>query len=117
MNEEEQNLKKAVNNIIHANTFLTRLKGLMGRKTLPQDTGLLLEPCDSVHTFHMKFSIDVIFLNQENKVMHIEHSMKPNQVGKKVKGANKVLEVNGGRAAAMNLQPGDVIDLVPRGEK
>ena len=108
---------KIITNIIHANTFLSRLKGLMGRKTLPHDTGLLLEPCDNVHTFHMKFSIDVIFLNQENNVMHIEHSMKPNQVGKKVKGAAKVLEINGGIAAAMNLQLGDVVDLVPRGEK
>ena len=109
---------KIVTNIIHANTFLTRLKGLMGRKTLSQDTGLLLEPCDSVHTFHMQFPIDVIFLNQDNKVIHIEYGMKPNQVGKKVKGSRKVLEINAGLAAAANIQPGDVIDdLVPRGEK
>lgn len=108
---------KLVHHLIRANTFLTRLKGLMGKKTLPQDTGLLLEPCDNVHTFHMHFPIDVIFLNQENKVMHIAHSMKPNQMGKRIKGAKKVLEVNGGIAAAVNLQPGDVVDLVPRGEK
>lgn len=114
---ENINPVKIVTNIIRANTFLTRLKGLMGRKTLPRDTGLLLEPCDNVHTFHMQFPIDVIFLNQNNKVMHIEHSMKPNQVGKKVKGSQKVLEINAGLAAAANIQPGDVVDLVPRGEK
>ena len=112
-----KNPKIIVNHIIHANTFLARLKGLMGRKTLTQDTGLLLEPCDNVHTFHMNFPIDVIFLDHENKVIHIEHSMKPNQVGKRVKGAKKALEINGGLAATMNIQPGDVIDLVPRGEK
>lgn len=111
------NPMKIVSNIIHANTFPTRLKGLMGRKTLPQDTGLLLEPCDSVHTFHMQFPIDVIFLDQENKVMHIEHSLKPNQMGKRIRGAKKVLETNAGLAAAANLQPGDVLNLVPRGEK
>ena len=106
-----------VNNIIHANTFFKRLKGLLGRKTLPQDTGLLLEPCDNVHTFHMKFPIDVIYLNQRNQVMHIEHNMQPNQMGKRIKGAKKVLEINGGIAAEMGLEPGDEVKLVPRGEK
>lgn len=113
----KENQVTVVAHIIHANTFFTRLKGLMGRKTLPRDTGLLLEPCDSVHTFYMQFPIDVIFLNKENKVMHIEHNMKPSQIGKRIKGAKKVLEVNGGIAATMNLQPGGVIDLVLRGEK
>lgn len=108
---------RIINNIIHANTFLERLKGLMGKEELPKDTGLLLEPCDNVHTFHMQFPIDVLFLNHENEVMYIEHSMKPNQIGKKVKGSVKVLEVSGGIAAAMNIQPGDLIDLAPRGEK
>lgn len=107
---------KAVENIIHANTFTRRLKGLMGTKALPEDTGLLLEPCNSVHTWHMKYPIDVIYLNSQDQVLHIEPSMPPNTWGKRVKEAAKVLEINAGLAANRKIQPGDIIDLDPRGE-
>ncbi len=107
---------RVVNQIFHANTFFTRLKGLMGTKELRLDSGLLLEPCDSVHTWYMKYAIDVIYINKENNVLHVEHSMKPNKWGKKIPGAVKVLEVNGGLAKAMGLAPGNEINLMPKGD-
>ena len=107
---------RIVNWIIHANTYTRRLKGLMGTKALPVDTGLLLEPCNSVHTWHMKYPIDVIYLSSQDQVLHIEPSMPPNTWGKRVKNAAKVLEINAGLAANRKIQPGDIIDLDPRGE-
>ena len=118
MNQEKtiDEKRQIVNHIIHANTFTRRLKGLMGTKALPEDTGLLLEPCNSVHTWHMKYPIDVIYLNSQDQVLHIEPSMPPNTWGKRVKNAAKVLEINAGLAAELKIQTGDIIDLDPRGE-
>ncbi len=111
MIDGEKKQKKVVDHILRANTFLSRLKGLMGTKSLSQGTGLLLEPCDNVHTWHMKYPIDVIYLDRNDLVLHIQDGMKPDQWGKRVPGARKVLEVNEGVAAAMDIKPGDCIDL------
>jgi len=49
-----------------ANNPFTRIKGLLGRKSLAMDEGLLITPCPSVHMIGMKFAIDVLFLTREN---------------------------------------------------
>ena len=54
-----------------ADTFFTRLAGLMFQKKLPQGTGLLLVPCNSVHMCFMRFSIDVIYLDKDYKIIEI----------------------------------------------
>jgi uncharacterized membrane protein (UPF0127 family) len=64
-----------------AKTYLARLRGLLGREAFSQGSGLLIQPCNWVHTLGMKFPIDVIFLDQENKVVATE-SLKPNRFGK-----------------------------------
>src|SRR3989304_6591334 len=51
--------------------------GLMGRRALPENSGLLLTPCSSVHTFFMRFPIDVVFLDRERRVVKIVPAMKP----------------------------------------
>ena len=60
-----------------ANTFLTRLAGLMFQKKLPQGTGLLLVPCNSVHMCFMRFAIDVVYLDKEYKIIEIVKNLKP----------------------------------------
>ena len=49
-----------------AHNPLTRIRGLLGRKAILPDTGLLITPCPSVHMIGMKFSIDVLFLTRDN---------------------------------------------------
>ena len=46
--------------------FGERLKGLLGRDGLPVKTGMLIVPCSSIHTFFMRFPIDVFFLGAED---------------------------------------------------
>ena len=60
-----------------ANSFFTRLAGLMFQKKLPQGTGLLLVPCNSVHMCFMRFSIDVIYLDKDYKIIEIVKNLKP----------------------------------------
>lgn len=94
--------------IINANHYFLRLRGLIGRK-LNDSNGLLLDPCDQIHTFFMKFPIDVIFLSAENKVLHIDEQVVPNQIGKRVKGAKKVLELKGGISNKISIHIGDIL--------
>jgi uncharacterized membrane protein (UPF0127 family) len=86
----------------------SRFWGLMGRKRLPDGHGLLLAPCSSVHTFFMRFPIDVIFLDRHSVVVKIVHSMRPWRTA--LGGGGKdALELNAGEALRLEIQPGDQI--------
>ncbi len=106
---------RPVENILPADTFWKRLKGLMGTRSLPDDTGLLLDPCNSVHTWYMKYPIDVLFLSREGQVLHVEDCLAPNRGPKTVREAAKVLELSGGQAARLKIGIGDLLDLSPKG--
>jgi len=59
-----------------ANNPWTRMRGLLGRDGLAEGEGLIIRPCNSIHTFFMKFSIDVIFLDKNMKIIKISNSLK-----------------------------------------
>ena len=63
--------------ILLADNFLTRLRGLLGFKCFNKNQAMVLRPCNSVHTFFMHFSIDVLFVDKDNKVVKIVRNMKP----------------------------------------
>ncbi len=88
-----------------ADNIWSRFWGLMGRRHLAEDEGLLIAPCYSVHTMFMRFPIDVIFLDRDDRVLKIA-AMKPFRaaVGR---GARSVVEMNGGCAAQAGLSTGD----------
>ena len=92
-----------------ADNFFYRLKGLIGTADLENDTGLLIIPCSSIHTFFMRYSIDVVFLDHQNRVCRILHSLPPYRIGPIVKGAKKVLELNAGVSLATGTEIGDQI--------
>jgi len=60
-----------------ADSFLTRFAGLMFQKKLTQGTGLLLVPCNSVHMCFMRFSIDVIYIDKDYKILKVVKNLKP----------------------------------------
>ena len=100
---EEKNIKIKVE---QADNFLNRFFGLMGRKTLAKDEGLLLSPCSSIHTFCMKFTIDVVYLDNNNIVLDKE-TIRPWKVGKIVSKTKKVLELSEGMSN--NINKGDLL--------
>lgn len=83
-------------NGVFANTFITRAIGLMGKKNIPADFCLLIEPCKQIHMMNMRFSIDVIYLNADNRIIDIDTSIAPWSIGKKRPSACKVIESNAG---------------------
>jgi uncharacterized protein len=91
-----------------AATPFARLRGLLGRKSLPSGEGILLRPAASIHTFFMRFAIDVVFLDEELRVVGITADMGPWRAAGK-RGAKAVLELPAGECARRGLEVGDQI--------
>jgi len=89
-----------------AATPLTRMRGLLGRSSLPSGQAILLRPAASVHTFFMRFSIDVVFLDDELRVVHIAADLRPWRAAGK-RGARAVLELPAGECERRGLRVGD----------
>lgn len=96
-------------NILVADSMYSRLIGLMFRET-PEGDGLLLDPCTSIHTFFMRYSLDVVFLNKENKVIKIIRNLKPWKMTGIYLKARKVLEAPTGKLSA-DLRVGDTLEV------
>lgn len=60
-----------------ATTFAERAKGLIGTKSLPRGTGLLIPGCNAIHTFFMSMAIDATFLDREDRVVKIVRGIRP----------------------------------------
>ena len=103
MNEQEtiNNLKQfvTIHKIIFARTFLQQSLGLMFRKDIPYDYGVFFEfkkPKNVVvHTYFMKFNIDIIFFGENQKIIKIVKNMEPWKFVK-VDNVKEFLEVKGG---------------------
>ncbi|HEX5417205.1 MAG TPA: DUF192 domain-containing protein [Chloroflexota bacterium] len=101
--------------VTSANSFFARFRGLMLAETLPVGDGLLLAGDNSIHTFFMRFPIDVVFLDRQQRVVHLMHRVAPWRVSKIVWRARAVLELPPGTLAATNTRVGDLVKL-ERGE-
>jgi uncharacterized membrane protein (UPF0127 family) len=97
-------------NIRKADSFGSRLMGLMGVKSLPKGHGLLLTNCGSIHCCFMRFTIDVIYLDKNNKVVAVE-TVKPWHLGKILRGVKNVLEVNQGEAEGIHKGDEMIMEL------
>ena len=91
----------------NANTFFTRLRGLMFRKSIKNNHALLLSPCNEIHTFFMKFDIDTVMLDKDNRIISIDRAIPPGKVRSRVKHCKKILEMNSGVSSELNLKVGE----------
>ncbi|MCR5835858.1 MAG: DUF192 domain-containing protein [Lachnospiraceae bacterium] len=94
-----------------ADTFFKRFMGLMYRKSMEADHGLLLDPCNEIHTFGMKFSIDTITISSDNIIRYLDRDVAPRKVRKRVKDGKKVLELLSGTIEKYELELGDLIEF------
>jgi uncharacterized membrane protein (UPF0127 family) len=99
-------------NLAVADTFFTRLKGLLGKQELPPGEGLWIKPCNSVHTFGMKFPIDIVFLDKKMRVVALAKTLRPNRVSHLYSEACSVLELPAGTIDVAVTVIGDHIEIV-----
>lgn len=97
-----------------ADRWWERGRGLLGQAGLAQGAGLLIIPCNSIHSCFMRFPFDAAFIDREYQVLHLIHAMPPNRVSRIVRRSWAVLELPAGVLQATGTQTGDqlaVLDL------
>lgn len=85
----------------------------MFRRSLPESGGLIIQPCNSVVSFFMRFPIDVLFVDRSGTLLHLIGPMPPWHVSKLVRGSKLVIELPAGTAARSGTQVGDSIEITP----
>lgn len=91
----------------------TRRKGLLGRDSLPSGEGLWIAPCESVHTFFMRFAIDLVYLDRKHQVKKVRSAVGPWRVSACLL-AHSVIELPAGTVSATQTEPGDAVEITPR---
>lgn len=102
--------KILISNVQVANTIFERLIGLMFFK-MPKEEGLLLEPCNSIHTFFMRYPLDVVFISKKNEAIKIVRNLKPWRVTWIYFKASKTLELPAGKLP-LTVKEGDVLEVI-----
>ena len=89
--------------------------GLLGRRQFPPDSGMWLEPCNSIHTIGMQFAIDVLFLDASGRLVRAVPHLKPWRICWPVWRARVVVEIPAGSIALRNIQPGNRYHIICEG--
>lgn len=97
-----------------AGTFLSRLVGLLNRRELGMGEGLVIKPCNSVHTCFMRFPIDVVFVDDQYRIVKIIENMQAFRFSPIVKSAASVVELPAGVVRITNTQVGDEVKFSAR---
>lgn len=94
-----------------ARGFFPRLKGLIGKPALGDDEGLWMAHCWAIHTFGMRFPIDVVFLDGEHLVKKVIQGLRPFNPVVCCWSARGVIELPVGTIERAQVQVGDRIEI------
>jgi uncharacterized membrane protein (UPF0127 family) len=97
--------------IILANTFSSRLVGLLGKSRLDAGCGVLIKPSAGVHTFGMLFTIDIVALNKDLRVLKIWPRLAPFRITSISLKTACVLELAAGEIERCGIEPGDQLEI------
>jgi hypothetical protein len=100
-------------NVQLADTPRSRRIGLLRHKSLEPGNGLWIYPTQAIHTFGMRFPIDVAFLDRRLRVKRIYHALAPFRLTSLVWGAKSVLELPSGSLASTGTAVGDELQISP----
>jgi uncharacterized protein len=92
-----------------ARSPLARLRGLLGRSSLDEGEGLLIEPCNAIHTFFMRFAIDAVFLSRDLRVVRAIPELRPWRATRFHSRARLVVELPPGTVRRTGTREGDVL--------
>ena len=97
-----------------AESSLARLRGLLGTRTLPRRHGLLIRPCRQVHSFFMRYALDLVFVDREGRVLRTVGGFPKNRISPHVRAAAAVLELPAGALTEAPTEVGDLLRIEPR---
>jgi len=93
-----------------ADSAWSRMRGLLGRRGLESGEGLLLRPTGSVHTFFMRFPIDVVFLSRDGEVLKVARALPARRTAG-ARRAKAALELAADEAERREIRVGTRLDL------
>jgi len=93
-----------------ANTDSKRRKGLLGRDGLSAGGGMWICPCEAVHTFWMRFPIDLVYLDRKYRIRKLKSEVRPWRLSGCLR-AHSVIELPPGTIRATQTQPGDILEF------
>lgn len=88
-----------------------RFRGLMFRRSLDEGAALVLAPCNSIHMLFMRFPIDVLFLDRDNRATKLTHRLKPYRVAFGTRRTHSAIELPAGTLDRLEIQVGDELRL------
>ncbi len=91
----------------------TRRRGLLGRDAMPAGEALVIAPTNAIHTWFMRFDIDVAFVNRDGRVLKVRHKMPPWRMFAALR-AFAAVEVPAGVLASSATVAGDALALERR---
>jgi uncharacterized protein len=98
---------------VMAQSLRDRTVGLLGRSALPAGEGLWIERSPSIHMFFMRFAIDAVFVDGEDRVVRVVESLRPWRIVAWVRGAHDCLELPAGSARLSGTLAGDELVREP----
>jgi uncharacterized protein len=93
-----------------ADTSAKRRTGLLKHSKLAPGEGLWIAPCEAVHSFGMKFAIDVVYLDRKKRVRKVRKEMVPRRLSACLT-AHSVLELPVGVIDSSRTEPGDQLEF------
>jgi uncharacterized protein len=106
MNATEASSSSLPFKIKKADSFTSRLKGLMFRRKPLDQEGLWIIPCNSIHMCFMHFPIDAVFLDKQEMIVYLVDNLQPWKIVAPVKGAHSVVELPSGTIEQFDLKRG-----------
>jgi uncharacterized protein len=94
-----------------ADTVRTRLFGLLGKRSPPEDSGLWIRPSSGVHTWAMSMPIDIVALDRDNVVIGVHEKVGPWKIRAINWRTNSVLELPAGRISRCMISVGDHLEI------
>ena len=88
----------------------SRTKGLLGRDSLGPGAAMILAPCQAIHTFKMQFSIDVVFVRRDGRILKICPNLGPSRMAVALR-AFATIEMAAGETDRCGLRTGDTLIL------
>ena len=89
-----------------ARSFFSRFFGLMGRKQIAGDEGILFPKCNSIHTFFMRFPIDVLLVSPDGKVVEVKEGLRPWRMLMPRRGVKHVVELRSQLSRELGIRVG-----------
>ena len=96
-----------------ADGWWARLRGFLGRERPRRGEGILLAPCNAVHTYGMTFDLDLVFLDNAGEVLAVVEELEPWKKSGRIRRSRYALEVPAGTVRATGTNVGDTFAWTP----